>query len=111
MIKQIQRLHLDVGGPPAVELVVRGATARLLPILTTALATGLALLPLLVVGDSAGHEIVRPMAIVMIGGLVCAVLVNLLVVPALYLKLGGRRADELDFGATATLEEAASPTR
>jgi Cu/Ag efflux pump CusA len=58
------------------------------PILMTALATGLALLPLVVAGSIPGHDIEHPMAIVILGGLVTATLVNLFVVPFLYLRFG-----------------------
>ena len=59
----------------------------------TALATGLALVPLVIAGDIPGHEIEHPMAIVILGGLVTSTLLNLFVVPALYLRFGkgGRR--------------------
>jgi Cu/Ag efflux pump CusA len=54
----------------------------------TALATGLALVPLVVAGSIPGHEIEHPMAIVILGGLVTATLINLLVLPSLYLAFG-----------------------
>ena len=68
-------------------LVLRGARERLSPILMTTLATGLALVPLVVLGDLPGHEIEYPMAVVIIGGLVSATLLNLFVVPVLLLRL------------------------
>ena len=54
----------------------------------TALATGLALVPLVVAGDIPGHEIEHPMAVVILGGLVTSTLLNLFVVPSLYLRFG-----------------------
>ena len=60
----------------------------------TALATGLALVPLVVARHACpGHEIEHPMAIVILGGLVTSTLVNLFVVPSLYLRFAKRRAD------------------
>jgi Cu/Ag efflux pump CusA len=53
----------------------------------TALATGLALVPLVIAGDLTGHEIEHPMAVVILGGLVTSTLLNLFLVPVLYLKL------------------------
>ena len=53
--------------PFGVDLVVRGSEERLAPILMTALATGLALVPLVVAGDKPGHEIEHPMAVVILG--------------------------------------------
>ena len=54
----------------------------------TALATGLALVPLVVAGNMPGHEIEHPMAVVILGGLVTSTLLNLFVVPSLYLRFG-----------------------
>ena len=54
----------------------------------TAITTALALVPFIFLGNIAGHEVVRPMAIVIIGGLVTSTLYNLLVMPALYLRFG-----------------------
>jgi Cu/Ag efflux pump CusA len=64
------------------------------PILMTALATGLALVPLVVAGSIPGHEIEHPMAVVILGGLVTSTLLNLFVVPTLYLQFGRRRERE-----------------
>jgi Cu/Ag efflux pump CusA len=52
----------------------------------TALATGLALVPLVAMGDIPGHEVELPMAVVILGGLVTSTLLNLFVMPALYLR-------------------------
>jgi Cu/Ag efflux pump CusA len=67
-------------------LVLRGAEERLAPILMTALTTGLALVPLVIAGNIAGHEIEHPMAIVILGGLVTSTVLNLFIVPPLYLR-------------------------
>ena len=75
------------------EAVVRGSLERLSPILMTAFATGLALVPLVVLGDRPGQEIEHPMAVVILGGLVTSTLLNLVVTPAAYLGFGrGARA-------------------
>lgn len=70
------------------DLVLRGSQERLLPIIMTALATGLALLPLIIGGNKPGHEIEFPLAVVIFGGLITSTLLNLLLLPALYLKFG-----------------------
>ena len=57
----------------------------------TALATGLALVPLVVAGTIPGHEIEHPMAVVILGGLVTSTLLNLFVLPSLYLRFGKSR--------------------
>jgi Cu/Ag efflux pump CusA len=58
----------------------------------TALAAGLALLPLAIAGDIPGHEIEHPMAVVILGGLVTSTLLNLFIVPSLYLRFGKNKA-------------------
>ena len=70
------------------EAALRGATERLVPILMTALVTGLGLLPLALGTGAAGREIEGPMAIVILGGLVTSTLLNLLVLPTLSLRYG-----------------------
>ena len=65
------------------ETVLRGARERLVPILMTALVTGLGLAPLIVGLGHAGYEIEGPMAITVLGGLVSSTILNLLVMPAL----------------------------
>ncbi|MEA2523114.1 MAG: hypothetical protein QOF73_341 [Thermomicrobiales bacterium] len=99
MISHLQRLEQEEGEPFGPGLVLRGARDRLAPILMTALATGLALVPLVVAGNRAGHEIVRPMAVVILGGLVTSTLLNLFLVPSLYLR----------FAASAPPRTAAAP--
>jgi Cu/Ag efflux pump CusA len=72
-------------------LVMRGSEERLAPILMTALATGLALVPIVIGGNRPGHEIEHPMAVVILGGLVTSTLLNLFLMPALYLRYGSRQ--------------------
>ena len=91
MISHFQRLEREEGMPFGANLVITGAMERLAPILMTACATGLALVPLAVAGSLPGHEIEHPMAIVIIGGLITATLLNLFVLPALYLRFGRSR--------------------
>ena len=94
MINHFQHLERYEGVPFGRELVIRGARERLSPILMTALATGLALVPLVIAGDLPGAEIEHPMAIVILGGLITSTLLNLFIVPSLYLRFGrGREAE------------------
>jgi Cu/Ag efflux pump CusA len=88
MVTHFQHLERFEGETFGPALVLRGARERLSPILMTALATGLALLPLVISGDKPGQEIEHPMAIVILGGLVTSTLLNLFVVPVLYLRFG-----------------------
>jgi Cu/Ag efflux pump CusA len=77
------------------ELVMRGSRERLSAILMTALATGLTFLPFVLFGNIPGHEIIRQIAIVVIGGLVTSTWLNLFAMPALYLRFGASREAEL----------------
>jgi len=79
--------HLRAEGRPKDEVIVEGSKDRLAPVLMTAAAAGLGLLPLLF-GDIAGKELERPMAYVILGGLATSTFLNMLVVPTLYLKWG-----------------------
>src|SRR6266545_2204507 len=91
MINHFQHLERYEGENFGPALVLRGARERLSPILMTALATGLAVVPLVITGDIPGHEIEHPLAIVILGGLFTSTLLNLFVVPSLYLRFGRRR--------------------
>jgi Cu/Ag efflux pump CusA len=88
MVSHFQHLERVEGVKFGAGLVIQGAKERLAPIMMTALATGLALVPLVVAGSIPGHEIEHPMAIVILGGLVTATLINLFVLPSLYLAFG-----------------------
>jgi Cu/Ag efflux pump CusA len=91
MISHFQHLEKEEGMTFGRDLVIRGSRERISPITMTALTTGLALVPLVMTGDIPGQEIEYPMAIVILGGLVTSTLLNLLVVPSLYLRFGKRR--------------------
>lgn len=90
LISHYQHLEEEEGVPFGLGLVMQGARERIAPIMMTALTAGLALAPLVIAGNIPGHEIEHPMAIVILGGLVTSTLVNLFIVPALYLMLGRR---------------------
>jgi Cu/Ag efflux pump CusA len=83
------------------ELVHRVTSERSAPILMTALATALVLLPLAFSGNIAGLEIVHPMAIVILGGLVTATFFTLAGVPVLYLMFGVKCELDLELSSTA----------
>ena len=97
LVSHFRHLEHEEGVPFGVELVVRGARERLAPILMTAMATGLALVPVAASGQTAGHEIEHPMAVVILGGLVSSTILTLLVTPSLYAWLGrsGRAGDQV----------------
>jgi len=88
MISHFQHLEEEEGEAFGPDLVKRGARERIAPIMMTALTTGLALVPLVITGNIPGQEIEYPMGVVILGGLVTSTLLNLLVVPTLYLRFG-----------------------
>ena len=92
LINHYQHLEEHEGEPFGPGLVLRGARERLAPILMTALAAGLALVPLAISGDIPGQEIEYPMAVVILGGLVTSTVLNLFIVPSLYLRFGRKKA-------------------
>jgi Cu/Ag efflux pump CusA len=96
MISHFEHLVNEEGMTWGLATAMRGATERLVPILMTALVTGLGLLPLALGGGEAGREIEGPMALVILGGLVTSTGLNLLVLPTLalrYGKFGGPKTD------------------
>jgi Cu/Ag efflux pump CusA len=88
LINHYQHLEKEEGETFGPAMIMRGAQERLAPILMTALATGLALVPLAISGTIPGHEIEYPMAVVILGGLLTSTLLNLFVLPSLYLRFG-----------------------
>ncbi len=93
-------LHLMAAEPQlgAAELAVRGARDRLVPILLTAFTAALAVTPL-IFGDPTGKEMERPLAIVLLGGMLSSTLLNLVVIPTLFHWLAARRPGWLSPGA------------
>jgi len=79
--------QLRAEGEPKEQVIIEGSKDRLAPVLMTAAAAALGLLPLLF-GDATGKELERPMAQVILGGLFTSTLLNMIVVPTLFLKFG-----------------------
>lgn len=104
MVSHIRHLTLSGEAATFEEAVRRGAMERLVPILMTALATALALVPLALRGGEPGSEIQAPMAVVILFGLVSSTLLNMIVLPALYLRFGAVR----DLGANGPEPESAA---
>ena len=88
LISHIHHLAREEGVTDPVARVRRGAEERLVPIAMTALATALALVPLALSAGQPGSEIQAPMAIVILAGLLSSTVLNMVVLPALYLRFG-----------------------
>jgi Cu/Ag efflux pump CusA len=96
VVKHLQGLELDDEKASRPDLVLRGSTERFTPTLVTALGTGLLMLPIVVFGGVAGLEVIRPAAIILLGGVVTTTLYSMLVVPALYLRFAPRPKPTFD---------------
>jgi len=86
LVRDAQRLERssEITGQAA---ILHASTERLLPLLTTVVATIAAFLPFLLLGDRPGYELIRPMAVVVVGGLVTATALVLFAVPTLYQRV------------------------
>jgi Cu/Ag efflux pump CusA len=87
LVRHYQRLQRE-GEEFGPDIVIRGTKERLVPILTSAVASAVAFLPFALSGGSAGFEIVGPMAAVVLGGLVTSTLLTVVVIPAVFLRFG-----------------------
>ena len=76
-------------------MIVRGTLERLTPVLMTALAAGIALVPLMIGADEPGKEILNPLAVTIFGGLVSAILLDAFLTPVLFLLFGRKPLERL----------------
>jgi Cu/Ag efflux pump CusA len=100
-VKHVQHVERREGATFGRDLVVSGARERFPQVLTSTVMTALVFLPLAVAGPIAGLELVQPMAVVILGGLVSATLFNLFMVPFLH----GRFGSSSDADVSLVLEE------
>jgi CzcA family heavy metal efflux pump len=108
LLDHYQQAHQPEKEDFGLELIVRSASDRSVAVLMTAFTTGLMLISSLFFGDIPGLEVIRPMAIVVLGSLVTSTFFSLFVLPAIYLRYGSRREPELDLSPSTTLEIPAS---
>jgi CzcA family heavy metal efflux pump len=75
------------------EMIIRGSQERLVPVMMTAFVTSLALLPLVFAKGQPGSEVLHPVAIVIVGGLLSCTLLDIIVTPALFYRFGRKSAE------------------
>jgi CzcA family heavy metal efflux pump len=94
MISHYLHLMRHEGETFGVRLITRGTQERLVPVLMTALAAGIALIPLVLAPGEPGKEILHPVAVAIVGGLVSSTLLDLVVTPAVFFLIGRRAAEQ-----------------
>ncbi|HEX9996032.1 MAG TPA: efflux RND transporter permease subunit [Abditibacterium sp.] len=88
MISHYQHLMKEEGEEWTQQMIIRGSLERLVPVMMTALTAGLALIPLAISAGAPGKEILQPLAVVVLGGLITSTLLDQVVTPALFWKYG-----------------------
>lgn len=111
MVSHYEHIVTHEGARWGAETAITGAGDRLAPILMTSIVTALGLLPLAVGMNEPGREIEGPMALVIVGGLVSSMALNLLVLPTLALQFGrfGPRGEDVLIGDAAPAQNSAEP--
>ena len=108
LIDHFQHLERFEGEKFGPGLVLRGSLERISPIMMTTLTTIVAVMPLVIAGSIPGHEVEHPMAIVILGGMITSTLLNLFVVPSLYLQFGRGTVNNLNENPAVTSPQPAT---
>lgn len=95
MISHYLHLMREEGENFTEEMIIRGSLERLVPVMMTALTAGLSLLPLAIAADAPGKEILHPLAVVVLGGIITSTLLDQIVTPAVFYKFGRPSAERI----------------
>jgi CzcA family heavy metal efflux pump len=103
MISHYLHLMRHEGEAFGIPLITRGTLERLVPVLMTALSAGIALIPLVLSPGEPGKEILHPVAVAIVGGLISSTLLDLVVTPSIFFLIGQKAAEKsLRLNAPAT---------
>ncbi len=95
MISHYLHLMREEGEGFTEEMIIRGSLERLVPVVMTALTAGLSLIPFILAADAPGKEILHPLAVVVLGGILTSTLLDQMVTPAVFYKFGKPAADKI----------------
>jgi Cu(I)/Ag(I) efflux system membrane protein CusA/SilA len=94
MITHYLHLMKEEGEQFSEQMIIRGSLERLVPVLMTALTAGLALIPLLMARGEPGKEILYPVAVVIVGGLITSTILDIMVTPVVFYHFGKKAANK-----------------
>jgi Cu/Ag efflux pump CusA len=95
MISHYLHLMREEGEGFTEAMIIRGSLERLVPVLMTALTAGLSLIPFILAADAPGKEILHPLAVVVLGGILTSTLLDQVVTPAVFYKFGHHSAERI----------------